>query len=284
MLFDLTRTGPESVATRTSNSRASSTGPTKPTFVSGNLTTASDPFKAVFQSATQGNATSSSSTASATGLGKSAATTELPAKTTTSAITAETGTTAASTAAIASASAAPADSVQTPGIQALVSAITNGTFQAAYVTDPSQLKETTPIGTDTMPNFYYASDQTAQQLAQLLGGTVVQRPAFGQDAGWSEPNANFIQLPNGQTFNAADVAYYARSGNVGAAQLTADITQTINVGSAWTNWYMSGGTLPSFNTGYVGPPISGMTYPAGMIGADGMVVNPALQVPTSSGT
>jgi hypothetical protein len=166
----------------------------------------------------------------------------------------------------------------------LVSAITSGTFQATYVTDPSQLQETTPVGTDTMPNFYYASDQTAQQLAQLLGGTVVQRPAFGQDAGWSEPNANFIQLPNGQTFNAADVAYYARSGNVGAAQLTADITQTINEGSAWTNWYMSGGNPPSFSTGYVGPPISGMTYPAGTIGADGMVVNPAMQVPASSGT
>jgi hypothetical protein len=35
--------------------------------------------------------------------------------------------------------------------------------------------------------------------------------------------------------------------------------------------------LPSFPTGYVGPPISGMTYPPGAIGADGMVINPAMQ-------
>jgi hypothetical protein len=153
----------------------------------------------------------------------------------------------------------------------------NGTFQATYVTDPSQLKETTPAGTYTMPNFYYASSQTANQLAQLLGGTVVQRPPFCQDKTWNEPVANFIQLPNGQTFNAADLAYYGRCGVQGAAQLTADLTQTINEGAAWTNWYMNGGALPAFPTGYVGPPISGMTYPAGSIGADGNVVNPAMQ-------
>jgi hypothetical protein len=156
----------------------------------------------------------------------------------------------------------------------------NGSFQATYVTDPSQLTETTPMGTDVLSNFYYASDQTANQLAQLLGGTVVQMPAFGQDQGWSEPNANFIQLPNGQTVNAADLAYYGRTGVEGAAQLTADLTQTINVGAAWTNYYKSGGQLPTFATGYVGPPISGMTYPAGSIGADGNVINPAMQSST----
>jgi hypothetical protein len=145
------------------------------------------------------------------------------------------------------------------------------------VTDPSQLTETTPVGTDTMPNFYYASDQTANQLAQLLGGVVVQQPAFGQDKGWSEPNANFIQLPNGQTVNAADLAYYARTGVQSPAQLTADLTQTINEGAAWTNYYRFGGQIPSFPTGYVGPPITGMVYPAGSIGADGMVINPAMQ-------
>jgi hypothetical protein len=158
-----------------------------------------------------------------------------------------------------------------------VSAISNGTFQASYVADPAQLKETTSIGTDTMPNVYYASDQTASQMAQLLGGKVVRMPAFGQDAGWSEPNANFIQLPNGQTFNAADVAYYAMHGVPGTAQLTADITGTINAGAAWSNWYKSGGPMPSFPTGYIGPPISGMVYPAGSVGADGNVINPAMQ-------
>jgi len=153
----------------------------------------------------------------------------------------------------------------------------NGSFRPTYVTSSSQLQETTPAGTDTMPNFYYASNQTADQLATMLGGTVVQKPAFGQDQGWNEPLANFIQLPNGQTFNAANVAYYAKCGSEGAAQLTADLTQTINQGSAWSSYYSNGGQMPSFPMGYVGPPISGMTYPAGSIGADGNVINPAMQ-------
>jgi hypothetical protein len=167
--------------------------------------------------------------------------------------------------------------VASPGIGSLVTAIMNGSFQGTDVTNAAQLQETNPAGTDTMPNFYYASDQTASQMAQLLGGTVVQMKAFGQDQGWSEPNANFIQLPNGQTFNAADLAYYSRSGVSSPAQLTADITQTINEGAAWTNYYKTGGSMPTFTMGYVGPPISGMTYPAGTIGADGNVINPAMQ-------
>lgn len=182
----------------------------------------------------------------------------------------------ASTAPSTTAVAASSATVQNPGIQALVNAIMNGSFQPTYVTNPAQLQETTPVGTDTMPNFYYASQQTANQLASLLGGTVVQRKAFGQDQGWSEPLANFIQLPNGQTFNAADVAYYAKCGAEGPGQLTADLTQTINQGAAWTNYYANGGQMPSFPTGYVGPPISGMTYPACSIGADGNVINPAM--------
>jgi len=84
-------------------------------------------------------------------------------------------------------------------------------------------------------------------------------------------------LPNGQTCNAAGLAYYASCGPEGAAQLTADLTQTINQGAAWSNYYANGGSMPSFATGYVGPPISGMTYPPGSIGADGNVINPAMQ-------
>jgi hypothetical protein len=172
--------------------------------------------------------------------------------------------------------------VASPGIGTLMTAIMNGSFQGTNVTNPAKLQETTPAGTDTMPSFYYASDQTAQQLAGLLGGTVVQMKAFGQDQGWSEPNANFIQLTNGQTFNAADLAYYSRSGVSSPAQLTADLTQTINEGAAWTNYYKNGGTMPTFSMGYVGPPISGMTYPAGTIGADGNVINPAMQKSTNT--
>lgn len=252
--FALQPVSPRRITTPQAGSSSSTAAATKPTFRSSTPTTLTDPFASLFETFSQSVAASASQSTAA----------------------AATSTTTATTTATAAAATA-ATTAQAPGIQALVTAIMNGTFQPTYVTDPSQLQETTPAGTDTMPNFYYASDQTATQLAQLLGGTVVQRPAFGQDKGWNEPNANFIQLPNGQTFNAADVAYYARCGVQGPAQLTADLTQTINEGAAWTNYYTNGGSLPSFPTGYVGPPISGMTYPAGAIGADGMVINPAMQ-------
>ena len=152
----------------------------------------------------------------------------------------------------------------------------NGTFTPTNVTASADLKEVTPWGTDTLSNFYYASDATANQLAQLLGGKVVQMPAFGQATGYTEPLANFIQLPNGQTVNAAALAYYAQCGVEGPGQLTADLTQTINEGSAMTNFYQNGGPMPSFPIGYTGPAISGMTYPAGTVAADGTVINPAM--------
>ena len=254
------------------SSAPSSSAATKPA-------ASADPFKSLFQTLSGNN------TASATPQTDIAASVFAPRPTTIPKPTAPAATTApttaeAPTAATGTARTGAADttasSAQTPGIQALVTAIMNGAFQPTYVTDPSQLQETSPAGTDTMPNFYYASNQTAQQLATLLGGTVVQMPAFGQDQGWSEPLANFIQLPNGQTFNAAGVAYYASCGPEGAAQLTADLTQNINQGAAWSNYYANGGSMPSFATGYVGPPISGMTYPPGSIGTDGNVINPAM--------
>ena len=204
---------------------------------------------------------------------------------TTTAATSAPAATAAATVATAASTTTPATvTVTNPGVGALVTAIMNGSFQPTYVSDPAKLQEITPAGTDHMPGFYYASDQTAAQLAQLLGGTVVQKPAFGQNIGWSEPNANFIQLPNGQTFNAADVAYYAKSGSVGSAQLTADITSVINQGSAWSNYYQQGGPIPTFDMGYVGPPIAGSTYASNMIDASGNVINPAMQSPAIKGT
>jgi hypothetical protein len=208
-------------------------------------------------------------------------TTTAPATTTETTKTTTATTTSPATATDAAATASPATTpaaatVTAPGVGALVTAILNGSFQPTDVTNPAQLQAGTPIGNQSVPNFYFASDQTAAQLAALLGGKVVQMPPFGQDQGWTEPNANFIQLPNGQTFNAADVAYYANTSSEGAAQLTADITATINQGSAWTSYYQQGGAIPTFPMGYVGPPISGMTYASGMIGADGNVINPAM--------
>jgi len=110
----------------------------------------------------------------------------------------------------------------------------------------------------------------------LLGGTVVQLPPFGQGKGSTEPLANFIQLPNGQTVNAACLAYYAQGAGCGTGQLAADLTQTINEGAAMTNYYQNGGAMPLFPIGYTGPAISGMTYPAGTVAADGTVINPAM--------
>jgi hypothetical protein len=266
------RTAP---VTRQPSSPTAAAGPTKPTAHPTGPTASTSPFANLFQQLSGGTAASGLATntvspasifggaSSVTPVGTAAASSPAPA-------TAKTG---------AAAAAAPLDTAataQAPGIQALVTAIMSGSFKPTYVTDPSQLQETTPVGTDTMPSFYYASDATAQQLASLLGGTVVQTTAFGQDPGWNEPLANFIQLPNGQTFNAADISYYANCGSEGPAQLTADLTAAINEGSALTNYHLYGGSLPIFPTGYVGPPIAGMTYPAGSIGADGNVVNPAM--------
>ena len=154
------------------------------------------------------------------------------------------------------------------GIGALIAAIMDGSF------DP--------------PNSpaYYASDQTAQQLATLLGGTVVQKVPFpSSDAATTEVKANFIQLPSGQTVNAADLAYYARCGGGGVQQLAADLTQEINQGGAITSYndqmvaFLSGtgnypGAGPMFQANVIGPPITGMTYPPGTLAADGSVINP----------
>jgi hypothetical protein len=160
----------------------------------------------------------------------------------------------------------------------------NGTLQTGNVTDPTKLQETSPFGPATLSSAYYASNQTASELAQLLGGKVVQMPAFGQAAGWTEPAANFIQLSDGQTVNAASLASYAGDGEVGAAQLTADLTQDINEGSAWTNYYQNGGPAPSFSTGYVGPEIAGMAYPSGTVAGDGTVINPSAPAGGTEGT
>jgi hypothetical protein len=172
-----------------------------------------------------------------------------------------------------------------PGIGALISAIMNGSFQPTYM-NPSQLVENTPAGTIFNSPAYYASDQTAQQLATLLGGTVVQKVPFASsDATTTEIKANFIQLPSGQTVNAADLAYYAKFGGYGVQQLAADLTQEINQGGAITSYndqmvaFLSGtgdfpGETPTFQPNVIGPAIAGMTYPPGTLAADGSVINP----------
>jgi len=173
----------------------------------------------------------------------------------------------------APATASTSDSATTatpaqPGIGALITAIMNGSFQPTY----------------SSPG--YASNQTAQQLATLLGGTVVQQVPFASsNATTTEIKANFIQLPSGQTVNAADLAYYAQCGGGGVQQLAADLTQEINQGGAITSYndqmvgFLSGtgsypGAGPIFQANEIGPAIAGMTYPPGTLAADGSVINP----------
>lgn len=170
--------------------------------------------------------------------------------------------------------AATSGSVKEPGLTALINAMADGTFQATYITDPARLTEVGPLRTTQMPNFYYASDSTAAQLAELLGGKVVQMPAFGQSSGWIEPLANFIELPNGMQVNAADIAYYARYAKQGTKQLAASLTAEINIGAAYTEFYKTGKTFELFPPGYVGPPIPGLKYPEGSLNSDGSVINP----------
>ena len=182
-------------------------------------------------------------------------------------------------------SSTPVATPAQPGIGALIAAIMNGSFQPTFK-DRSQLMENTPFGTVYDSPAYYASDQTAQQLATLLGGTVVQKVPFpSSDAATTEVKANFIQLPSGQTVNAADLAYYARCGGGGVQQLAADLTQEINQGGAITSYndqmvaFLSGtgnypGAGPMFQANVIGPPITGMTYPPGTLAADGSVINP----------
>ena len=162
----------------------------------------------------------------------------------------------------------------------------DGSFQASYVTNPSSLVEATPLGSFSLPSQPYATDQAAQQLAQLLGGTVVQKPNVPVPNGWQTPQADFIQLPTGQVVNAGDLESYAKCSYLGAQQLTADLTQEINQGGAISSFndgvqsLMNGASssmpaMPSFAIGDPGAAIAGMTYPDGTVAADGAVINPA---------
>jgi hypothetical protein len=164
-------------------------------------------------------------------------------------------------------SSTPAATPAQPGIGALITAIMSGTFQPTY----------------SSPG--YASDQTAKQLATLLGGTVVQQVPFAATNAATEAVANFIQPPSGQTVNAADLAYYAQCGGGGVQQLAADLTQEINQGGAITSYNdqmlacINGtgsypGAGPIFQANAIGPAIAGMTYPPGTLAADGSVINP----------
>ncbi len=89
-----------------------------------------------------------------------------------------------------------------------------------------------PIQTQYNSNLY-ASDQSAQDLAKLLGGKVISAPlreAGGGTAGspWNTPNANYIVMPNGAVENAGTLASMANSmGGVGSKQFQTALSQTL---------------------------------------------------------
>jgi hypothetical protein len=166
-----------------------------------------------------------------------------------------------------------------PGIGALITAMQDGTFQPALI-PTAEIQ-----GTYNNGNSAYATDQTAQQLATLLGGTVVQKIPFPTTNWATEAKANFIQLPSGQTVNAADLAGYARYSNYPVLTLAQDLTQEINQGGAISQYYDQmvaylGGAgsyptqTPTFQPDVIGPTIAGMAYPPGTLAADGSLINP----------
>jgi hypothetical protein len=81
------------------------------------------------------------------------------------------------------------------------------------ITNPGYMQGETGTGpagtTPTSYNpYYYADTQTAQAIAQQLGGSVVQGDPFGfaPNSTFTAPQANMIQLPNGTVVDAGQIA------------------------------------------------------------------------------
>ncbi len=79
-----------------------------------------------------------------------------------------------------------------------------------WVTSPTGVG---PAGTYSFNPIYFATSQTAEKVAQMLGGTVVQSNelASGGSFGQQQPN-EMVELPNGKTVNAGLVAAFYTHG------------------------------------------------------------------------
>jgi hypothetical protein len=116
------------------------------------------------------------------------------------------GTTAASTASVPGAAAAPAAA---PGTTP--AADTDGLAGPLFGANP-WLTDPTGSGPGPVTNYnpiYFATPQTAQTVAQMVGGTVVSTQVFTSAPGspfqQDEPNL-MVQLPNGALINPGLVA------------------------------------------------------------------------------
>jgi hypothetical protein len=64
-----------------------------------------------------------------------------------------------------------------------------------------------PNGTYSYNPIYFATQQTAQVVAKMLGGTVVQVNAIANGGGFQQQEPNYmVQMPDGRQFNAGLVA------------------------------------------------------------------------------
>ena len=99
-------------------------------------------------------------------------------------------------------------------VSALAQAMANHQIQPSYISGnfwyPGYM---TPGTKDPLPDQKFATDATAQQIAGLLGGSVVKDvPNLAQVTpgqiwqGTGVPNANYIELPDGTRVNAGDIA------------------------------------------------------------------------------
>jgi hypothetical protein len=79
---------------------------------------------------------------------------------------------------------------------------------------------------------YFATPETAAKLAQMYGGTVVQRNYMAPNGGFQQTDMNqMIQFPNGAVLNAGLLASYF---NLGLTQTQIDQTVATDINSIQT--------------------------------------------------
>jgi hypothetical protein len=93
-----------------------------------------------------------------------------------------------------------------------------------------------PVGTGAARTHYnpanFATDETAQRLAKLLGGTVFSAPlreAGGGTPGstFKMPDANYIRFPNGAIENAGQIAQWANQYGIDSPQFKTMLQQEL---------------------------------------------------------
>lgn len=106
-------------------------------------------------------------------------------------------------------------SVQAPDTSTPVVVNSTPTAQSVFgdnpwVTNPTGVG---PAGTYSFNPMYFATPQTAQKVAQMLGGTVVESNQLVSGGNFAQQQPNeMVELPNGHTVNAGLVAGFYTHG------------------------------------------------------------------------